>query len=287
MEALETRLTPTGNIAITSISVVDANDHPLSTVNIGQWVYIQATFTTQNLPSNASYRASFMVNGLTLNTSSITWGASSAGMGSWIMYWGSFIATPGTNQVTVTLDPDPSVAETTYADNSMSSTFNAVAPAAGNFLTYTVAQIRAAYGINSISNFGAAAADGSGQTIALIEAGNEPTILTDLDGFDQAMSLTTTGAQSLYQQYGPASSFVNVYNRYGVNITANIGTSGQNGVPAKDPTGHWEGEETLDMTHAAASDTLTLGSAFDWVFWRMSGTDAGNLSGTPDFSTLI
>ena len=63
-------------------------------------------------------------------------------------------------------------------------------PAVGN-LSYTVAQIRDAYGLNSIPNFGSTPADGSGQTIALVEAGNDPSIITDLDGFDQAMSLTT------------------------------------------------------------------------------------------------
>ena len=39
---------------------------------------------------------------------------------------GAFVATAGNNQVTVTVDPDQSVAETSYADNSRSFTFNAV-----------------------------------------------------------------------------------------------------------------------------------------------------------------
>jgi hypothetical protein len=252
VEALETRLTPTGNLAITGISVVDQNDHPLSTVNPGQWVSIQANFTTTNLPSNAWYRVSFMVNGLTSLSIYVNWSAGVSGTNNASMYWGSFLATPGTNQVTVTLDPDPSVVETTYADNSMSTTFNAVPPAAQSWTSYTAAQIRNAYGINSIPNFGTAAPDGSGQTIALVEAYNDPTILADLDGYDHAMSLTTTGAQSLYQQYGAASSFVHVYNQSGVDITANILTSGQNGVPPVDPTGAWEGEETMDVEWAHA-----------------------------------
>ena len=113
-----------------------------------------------------------------------------SGTSSFDAYWGGFIATPGTNQVTVTVDPDHSVPETTYADNTMSFTFDAVSPAVGN-LSYTVAQMRAAYGLNSIPDFGSATADGSGQTIALDEAGNDPSIITDLDGFDEAMSLTT------------------------------------------------------------------------------------------------
>ena len=90
-------------------------------------------------------------------------------------------------------------------------------------------------------------ADGAGQTIALVEAGNAPTVLTDLDGFDEAMSLRLNSTQTLYQQYGPALSIVNVYNQSGTNITADVGQSGSNGVPAADPSGGWEAEEELDV----------------------------------------
>jgi autotransporter-associated beta strand protein len=137
-------------------------------------------------------------------------------------------------------------------------------------MSYTVAQIRAAYGINSIPDFGSAA-DGSGQTIGVDEVGNDPNILTDLDGFDEAMGLTTNPTPTLYQQYGPASSFVTVYNQSGVNITANIATSGSNGVPIEDPTGHWEGEETLDVewAHAIAPgakiDIIEVADNSDWT----------------------
>ena len=80
-------------------------------------------------------------------------------------------------------------------------------------LSYTVSQIRAAYGINSIPDFGSATADGSGQTIAIVDAFNDPSIITDLDGFDEAMNLTTNSSPTLYQQYGPASSILTVYNQ--------------------------------------------------------------------------
>ncbi len=232
--------------------MVAAQENPIPSPNIGEWVYIEADFTTVNLPSNASYRVAFTVNGLTLDSGYVTWGAGISGTSYWNLYWGTFIATPGTNQVTAIVDPDHSVPETSYNDNSLSFTFNAGAPAVSNSITYTVAQIRNAYCINNLPDFGSTPADGTGQTVALDEAGNEPTILTDLDGFDQAMSLTTDSTETLYQQYGPASSFVNVYNQYGVNITQYIGTSGSNGVPAEDPTGHWEGEETLDVEWAHA-----------------------------------
>ncbi len=66
------------------------------------------------------------------------------------------------------------------------------------------------------------------------------------------MSLTTQSTETMYQQYGPASSVVSVYNQAGTNITALIGDSGSDGVPAEDPTGHWEAEESLDVEWAHA-----------------------------------
>lgn len=252
LEVLEERITPTGNLAITNVAVVDANDQPLTDINAGEWVYIDADFNSEDLPSNSSYRVAFTVNGLTMDSVELSLGAGDSGTDSWTYDLGSFQACPGTNQVTATVDPDHSVPETTYGDNAMSITFQAGPAAAGAYLSYTVAQIRAAYGIDSIPDFGPAPADGSGQTIALDEAGNDPTILSDLDGFDQAMSLTTSSTETLYQQYGPASSFVTVYNQYGDNITADIADSGSDGVPAEDPTGHWEAEETMDVEWAHA-----------------------------------
>ncbi len=120
----------------------------------------------------------------------------------------------------------------------------------------TPAMVRTAYGINQITFSGGITGDGAGQTVAIVDAYNDPNILTDLDGFDQAMSLTTTSTQTLYQQYGPASSFLTVYNQSGVNITATISTSGHNGVPVVDPAGpgndNWEYEEALDVEWAHA-----------------------------------
>ena len=86
------------------------------------------------------------------------------------------------------------------------------------------------------------------------------------------MSLTTNSSQTLYQQYGPASSILTVYNQSGTNITANIATSGSNGVPTEDPTGGWEGEETLDVEWAHAGrhhiDLIECdgGGSFDGLF---------------------
>ena len=94
LESLEERLTLTGNMTITGVSVVGANDQPLPVVYAGEWVYIQATFTTQNLPPNASYRVGYTVNGLTLDTGYLTWGAGSLGTGHWYAYWGASLPRP-------------------------------------------------------------------------------------------------------------------------------------------------------------------------------------------------
>ncbi len=276
LELLENRLTPTGNITITNALVVDGSGQPFSTINVGEYVSIQADFTTQDLPADASYVVGYTVNGLTQDSGTLTWGAGTSGTGTFEANWGTFCATPGVNVVNVDVDPDQSVPETTYTDNSKSFTFNAVAPAVGN-VSYTVAQIRAAYGVNSIPGFGSGGGDGSGQAIALDEAGNDPTILTDLDGFDQAMSLTLNSTQTLYQQYGPASSIVTVYNQSGTNITALLADSGSDGVPAEDQTGHWEAEEELDVewAHAMAPgakiDVIEVNDDASWTTNLLAG----------------
>ncbi|MBV8312189.1 MAG: hypothetical protein JO344_17550, partial [Planctomycetaceae bacterium] len=56
----------------------------------------------------------------------------------------------------------------------------------------TPAQVTAAYGLNAIeftTSSGTVKGDGSGETIALIEAYNDPTITSDLHTFDQAFNL--------------------------------------------------------------------------------------------------
>ena len=251
LEFLETRLLPAGNITITNALVVDANDQPLNVIPVGDFVSIEADFSTARSAERRLVRRRLHGQRTHPEFGNVTWGAGSSGTSTFELHWGGFVATPGVNQVTVTVDPDQSVTETSYADNAMSFTFSAAGPVVGN-VSYTVAQLRAPTGSTAFPRFGTIAADGSGQTIALDEAGNDPNILCDLDGFDQAMSLATQSSQTIYQQYGPASSIVSVYNQAGTNITALIADSGSNGVPAEDPTGHWEGEETLDVEWAHA-----------------------------------
>ena len=101
-------------------------------------------------------------------------------------------------------------------------------------------QVRTAYGINDLS------LDGTGQTIAIVDAYDDPGIFQSLDAFDTEFS-TTTGGETLYDQYGPAAGFLTV-----------VGEDGSANLPATDSAGpgvaNWEMEEALDVewTHAVA-----------------------------------
>ena len=62
-------------------------------------------------------------------------------------------------------------------------------------VAYSPAQIRTAYGVSSL------AYDGTGQTIAIVDAYGDPEIDASLDAFDRQFSLTTSGP-TLYQEFG-------------------------------------------------------------------------------------
>ncbi|MFI5457364.1 MAG: SdrD B-like domain-containing protein [Isosphaerales bacterium] len=108
-------------------------------------------------------------------------------------------------------------------------------------VAYTPAQVRAAYGISNL------ALDGTGQTIAIVDAYDDPSIYQALDAFDTQFGLTGSGP-TLAQQYGPASSFLTVLNQNGQTTS----------LPGTDPSGpgtdNWAVEIALDVewTHAIA-----------------------------------
>jgi hypothetical protein len=104
---------------------------------------------------------------------------------------------------------------------------------------YTPDQVRTAYGINNLT------LDGTGQTVAIVDAYDDPAIYQALDAFDQQFGATASGP-SLYQLYGPAATFLTVLNQRGQSDS----------LPAVDPTGpgvaNWEMEEELDVQWAHA-----------------------------------
>jgi Bacterial Ig-like domain (group 3)/FG-GAP-like repeat len=137
-EPLEARIAPVVNIYMNAVSVVDANDSPITNIYQNEKVYIQAEFTTVNLPSDASYRIRYIVDGTTIYSPYITLGHAVLipYTATWTQFDGPFIAQPGpptgplANQVLVTVNPEgaenPTFTESTYTDNSLSSTFEGI-----------------------------------------------------------------------------------------------------------------------------------------------------------------
>ena len=132
---------------------------------------------------------------------------------------------------------DRSSTRLTISGNGIANTVTLDAPT--GTVAYTPAQIRAAYGISTLS------LDGTGQTIAIVDAYDDPSIFQALDAFDSQFGLTASGP-TLYSQYGPASSFLTVLNQYGQATS----------LPSTDPNGpgtdNWEVEEALDVEWAHA-----------------------------------
>ena len=61
--------------------------------------------------------------------------------------------------------------------------------------------MRQAYGIN-LAAFGSVAGDGTGQTIAIVDAYNEPTITSDLAAFDANFGLSAPPSFKVVNQTG-------------------------------------------------------------------------------------
>jgi len=119
------------------------------------------------------------------------------------------------------LSTTPMAAHPTFAMEPMGG--GAARPFTG---AYTPAQIAQAYGFNTIT-FNGVAGTGSGETIAIVDAYDDPNIQADLNTFDT--------------QFGLPAATVTRVNETG-------GTS----FPSSDPTGGWELEESLDVEWAHA-----------------------------------
>lgn len=68
----------------------------------------------------------------------------------------------------------------------------------------TPPELRNIYSIDAISDLGA------GQTIAIVDAYNDPNILSDADTFDKQFTTTLGGSTTLYTAYGASSTWLTV-----------------------------------------------------------------------------
>jgi Domain of unknown function (DUF4082) len=91
---------------------------------------------------------------------------------------------------------------------------------------FTPAQMQTAYGFGSIS-FNGTAGTGSGETIAIVDAYDNPNIQSDLNTFDSYFGLPAT-------------------------TVTRVNQTGGTSYPPTDPTGGWELEEALDVEWAHA-----------------------------------
>jgi predicted outer membrane repeat protein len=101
---------------------------------------------------------------------------------------------------------------------------------------FTPSQITTAYGINQIT-FGSTPGTGQGQTIAIIDAYNDPDIVSDLNTFD-----TTFGLQQVNVAGGPTFT---VENQSGQPINPATTSAPIDSLP-----GNWDLEESLDVEWA-------------------------------------
>ena len=167
------------------------------------------------------------------NTTALTLSGNASGMTGTIYAPVAALTESGNAALNASIDVDT----LSISGNGVSNTIALSSPA--GTVAYTPAQIRTAYGISALG------LDGTGQTIAIVDAYDDPDIDQALDAFDSQFGLTASGP-TLYQQYGPASSFLTVLNQYGQATS----------LPTTDPSGpgtdNWEVEESLDVEWAHA-----------------------------------
>jgi hypothetical protein len=167
------------------------------------------------------------------NSKALTISSNASGMTGVIYAPATALNESGNAQLNTSIDVDT----LSIGGNGVANTVTLSSPA--GTVAYSPAQIRAAYGV------GALGFDGTGLTIAIVDAYDDSAILQAVDAFDSQFGLTNT-SPTLYQQYGPASSFLSVLNQYGQATS----------LPSSDPNGagtdNWEIEEALDVEWAHA-----------------------------------
>jgi predicted outer membrane repeat protein len=104
--------------------------------------------------------------------------------------------------------------------------------AAGSSAPYDPAQVRAAYGVDAI-DFDGVIGDGTGQTIAIVDAYNDPDIISDANAFSAQFGLP--------QFNGTGEPTLQVLNQ-----------TGGSSLPGNSTPGQWDMEESLDVEWAHA-----------------------------------
>ncbi len=92
-------------IRLYGAKLVTSQDQTQAHIDKGEEIFIEADWTTQNVPAGTNYRIAYSVNGVTLETSTLSYGSGTSGTGYWYWYLGGWFASPGKHTVKVSIDP--------------------------------------------------------------------------------------------------------------------------------------------------------------------------------------
>ncbi len=221
------------NISGSGVLIVNAgSDYPSSGGTYGS-ITLSGNGSYKLTPASTGTYAGIVIFQTRDNSKALTVSGNASGMTGTIYAPAAQLSESGNASLNAALIVDT----LTISGNGVANTLTLDAPS--GTVAYMPAQIRDAYGINALTQ------DGTGQTIAIVNAYDDPSIDQALDAFDAQFGLTASGP-SLYAQYGPASSFLTVLNQYGQATS----------LPSTDPNGpgtdNWEVEEALDVEWAHA-----------------------------------
>ena len=227
--------TVSGNASVTGSGVMIVNagsKYPTSGGTYGS-ITLSGNGSYNLSPPTAGACAGIVIFQSRDNSKALTLSGNAAGMTGAVYAPAAQLAESGNASLNAALIVDT----LTISGNGVNNTVTLSSPT--GTVAYTPAQIRSAYGISSLSE------DGTGQTIAIVDAYDDPMIYQALDAFDAQFGLISSGP-TLYSQYGPASSFLTVLNQSGQATS----------LPSTDPNGpgtdNWELEEALDVEWAHA-----------------------------------
>ena len=140
----------------------------------------------------------------------------------------------------------------------------------------TPAQIRHIYSLDQISNLG------QGQTIAIVDAYDDPNILSDADTFDNQFMTTLNGSTSYYTAYGASSTWLTKVYASGSAPRGNTGWGQEISVDVE--WMHAIAPEAKIILVEAASDSMNDLLNADQVAVQQGATVISNSWGVNEFS---
>jgi murein DD-endopeptidase MepM/ murein hydrolase activator NlpD len=115
------------NLAITDAFLVDGNNIRINRPLLGEQVEIRGLYSTSRLSVSSSYAIRFIVDGIAVDKTDLTFGiGSAAATENWFADMFHGYAEAGSHTVQVILDPFNQVVETNESDNSWTFTFSPV-----------------------------------------------------------------------------------------------------------------------------------------------------------------